>query len=156
VTKFAIHTKLVVLSLVIIPLPSSLRPSLPPSFLPSLSLPFPSHFRSALHSMLSYIRQAREKLNSLSSTISQEAEAAWFMKIAWNLALQCGEHYHEMGQLFSMCHQVCDQFEHRNLSIVSPSCRVCRTLVYHLLPLHSCWVVLPLTHLHCRGRRHVS
>ena len=88
--------------------PPFLPPSLPPSFLPSLSLPFPSHSRSALHSMLSYIRQAREKLNSLSSTTSREAEATWFMKIAWNLALQCGEHYHEMGQLFSMSHQVCD------------------------------------------------
>ena len=34
-------------------------------------------------------------------------EAGWFMKVAWNLALQCGDNYHEMGELFSTCYKVC-------------------------------------------------
>lgn len=59
-----------------------------------------------MHSMLSYIQRAKEKLGALSSSSSREAEAVWFMKTAWNLALQCGENYHEMSQLFTACHQV--------------------------------------------------
>ena len=82
--------------------------------------------------MLSYIRQAGEKLKSLPSSSSREAEAVWFMKIAWNLALQCGEHYHEMGQLFSACHQVCPQLG----PVISLQLVFHRhALTYHLLPL---------------------
>ena len=33
-------------------------------------------------------------------------EADWFMKMAWNLALQCGDNYKEMGDLFSACYKV--------------------------------------------------
>lgn len=72
----------------------------------SPTLPSTLPHRSALHSMLSYIQRAIENLGALSSSSSREAEAVWFMKIAWNLALQCGEHYHEMSQLFTACHQV--------------------------------------------------
>ena len=72
----------------------------------SPTLPSTLPHRSALHSMLSYIQRAKENLGALSSSSSREAEAVWFMKIAWNLALQCGEHYHEMSQLFTACHQV--------------------------------------------------
>ena len=74
-----------------------------------LNTPLPPPPRSALHSMLSYIQRAKEKLGALSSSSSREAEAVWFMKTAWNLALQCGEHYHEMSQLFTACHQVCKE-----------------------------------------------
>lgn len=33
-------------------------------------------------------------------------EAGWFMKVAWNLALQCGDSYREMGDLFTACFKV--------------------------------------------------
>ena len=28
------------------------------------------------------------------------------MKVSWNLALQCGENYKEMGDLFTACYEV--------------------------------------------------
>ena len=33
-------------------------------------------------------------------------EAGWFMKVAWNLALQCGESHREMAELFFACYKV--------------------------------------------------
>ncbi|KAL5493599.1 hypothetical protein EMCRGX_G014803 [Ephydatia muelleri] len=58
---------------------------------------------ATLQSLLAYVKLAQEKFKTLQSSASREADALWFMKIAWNLALQCGENYNEMGQFFDAC-----------------------------------------------------
>ena len=121
----------------------------------SPTLPSTLPHRSALHSMLSYIQRAKENLGGLSSSSSREAEAMWFMKIAWNLALQCGEHYHEMSQLFTACHQV--ERLHTLIYIVTLTEHLYFAGALFLLSFPcSCWVVLPSTRPCCRGRRRVS
>ena len=66
----------------------------------------PSHpHRGPLHSLISYIHSAETRL---SRAVERNLdEAGWFMKVAWNLALQCGENHREMADLFSACYKVC-------------------------------------------------
>ena len=60
--------------------------------------------RGPLHSLISYVQGAEKRLSEGGNR--NREEAGWFMKVAWNLALQCGENYREMGDLFSACHKV--------------------------------------------------
>lgn len=63
-------------------------------------------YRSALSVMLSYIKKAQAKLSSLPSATTRQNEASWFLKIAWNLALQCDENYQEMANFFIACYEL--------------------------------------------------
>ena len=56
--------------------------------------------------MLGYIKSAQGRLSSLPSATSRQNEAGWFLKIAWNLALQCGENYQEMSEFFTSCYEL--------------------------------------------------
>ena len=56
--------------------------------------------------MFGYIKMAQNKLSSLSSAMVRQNEAGWFLKIAWNLALQCGENYQEMSSFFTACYEL--------------------------------------------------
>ena len=56
--------------------------------------------------MLGYIKTAQSKLSTLPSATARQNEAGWFLKIAWNLALQCGENYHEMANFFTACYKL--------------------------------------------------
>lgn len=56
--------------------------------------------------MLQYLKQATTLLPSLDSPTSQQKEANWFLKVAWNLALQCNLNYKEMADFFIICHQL--------------------------------------------------
>ena len=49
---------------------------------------------------------AKGKLSDLPSANARQNEAGWFLKIAWNLALQCGENYQEMSNFFTICHEL--------------------------------------------------
>ena len=66
------------------------------------------HFlcRSILSVMLGYIKKAQAKLSSLPSATVRQNEAGWFLKIAWNLALQCDENYQEMANFFIACYEL--------------------------------------------------
>jgi tetratricopeptide (TPR) repeat protein len=57
-----------------------------------------------LHSLISYIESAERRLAQPVERNRDEAD--WFMKMAWNLALQCGDNYREMGDLFSACYKL--------------------------------------------------
>ena len=63
-------------------------------------------YRSALTVMLGYIKKAQGKLSALPSATVRQNEAGWFLKIAWNLALQCGENYLEMSLFFAACYEL--------------------------------------------------
>ena len=56
--------------------------------------------------MLSYIKKAQTKLSSLPSATVRQKEADWFLKIAWNLALQSEENYQEMASFFTACYEL--------------------------------------------------
>lgn len=56
--------------------------------------------------MLSYITKAQAKLSKLPSVTVRQNEAGWFLKIAWNLALQCDENYQEMANFFIACYEL--------------------------------------------------
>ena len=62
--------------------------------------------RCALTVMFGYIKMAQNKLSSLPSATVRQNEAGWFLKIAWNLALQCGENYQEMSNFFTACFEL--------------------------------------------------
>ena len=66
------------------------------------------HFlhRNTLSVMLSYIKKAQARLSSLPSATVRQNEAGWFLKIAWNLALQCDENYQEMANFFIACYEL--------------------------------------------------
>lgn len=66
------------------------------------------HFlhRSTLSVMLNYIKKAQARLSSLPSATVRQNEAGWFLKIAWNLALQCDENYQEMANFFIACYEL--------------------------------------------------
>ena len=61
--------------------------------------------------MLSYIKKAQAKLSNLPSVTVRQNEAGWFLKIAWNLALQCGENYQEMANFFIACYELSSQVQ---------------------------------------------
>ena len=63
-------------------------------------------YRSTLSVMLSYIKKSQVKLASLPSATIRQNEASWFLKIAWNLALQCDENYQEMANFFTACYEL--------------------------------------------------
>ena len=65
-------------------------------------------YRMAICSMLGYIQTAHTKLPLLSSPIARQKEAGWFLKIAWNLALQCGDNYNKMRDLYIACCSMCE------------------------------------------------
>jgi hypothetical protein len=67
---------------------------------------YPFLCRGALSVMLNYITKAQAKLSNLSSVTTRQNEAGWFLKIAWNLALQCDENYQEMANFFIACHEL--------------------------------------------------
>ena len=54
--------------------------------------------------MLGYIQTAQAKLSLLPSPLSRQKEAAWFLKVAWNLALQCGDNYQQMREFYIACY----------------------------------------------------
>ena len=56
--------------------------------------------------MLGYIKSAQSRLSSFPSATARQNEAGWFLKIAWNLALQCGENYQEMSDFFISCYEL--------------------------------------------------
>ena len=56
--------------------------------------------------MLSYITKAQAKLSKLPSVTARQNEAGWFLKIAWNLALQCDENHQEMANFFIACYEL--------------------------------------------------
>lgn len=56
--------------------------------------------------MLSYITKAQAKLSKLPSVTIRQNEAGWFLKIAWNLALQCNENHQEMANFFIACYEL--------------------------------------------------
>ena len=60
--------------------------------------------RGLLHSLISYVHAAEKHLSE--SAVPMRNEAGWFMKVAWNLALQCGESHREMAELFFACYKV--------------------------------------------------
>lgn len=53
--------------------------------------------------MLGYIQSAQSKLSLLTSPITRQKEAAWFLKVAWNLALQCEDNYQQMRDFYISC-----------------------------------------------------
>lgn len=59
-----------------------------------------------MHSLISYVQVAEKRLSEGGQGNRNRDEAGWFMKISWNLALQCGENYREMGDLFIACYKV--------------------------------------------------
>ena len=57
--------------------------------------------------MLGYIQTAHSKLSLVPSPLAREKEAAWFLKVAWNLALQCEDNYYqEMREFFAACYSL--------------------------------------------------
>ena len=61
---------------------------------------------STLCTMVGYIDSAVSKLPSLSPSSVRHTEASWFMKVAWNLGLQCGDCHQEMVSLFTACYKL--------------------------------------------------
>ncbi|XP_078618662.1 testis-expressed protein 11-like [Branchiostoma floridae x Branchiostoma japonicum] len=61
--------------------------------------------RSSNDIILSYLETAHNKLQELKKTKEDGIvnEATWFMKIAWNLGLKCGEDTNMMHQFFNTC-----------------------------------------------------
>ena len=59
--------------------------------------------------MLVHLKHAKNLLSSFSSLSVQQKELNWLLKVAWNLALKCEDHYKEMAGLFTMCHDLCSQ-----------------------------------------------
>ncbi|KAI0226541.1 Testis-expressed protein 11 [Lamellibrachia satsuma] len=81
--------------------------------------------RHDLDVIISYIKTALQKLTELVKKVSSistndclQNEAAWFMKIAWNMALQCGDAYQEMNELFILCCKVAGMCEEDAASLV--------------------------------------
>ena len=62
--------------------------------------------RVALCSMLGYIQSAQSKLPLLPSPLAKQKEAAWFLKVAWNLALQCEDNYQQMREFYVACYSL--------------------------------------------------
>ncbi|XP_052811299.1 testis-expressed protein 11-like [Mya arenaria] len=61
--------------------------------------------------IIEYIRKAKEQLCGLQPTAPASEkcirlEADWFMKIAWNMALQCEEKPQQMKELYTLCSQL--------------------------------------------------
>ena len=56
--------------------------------------------------MLRYIKTAQGRLSTLQSATTRQNEAGWFLKIAWNLALQCDDSYQEMSNFFTACYEL--------------------------------------------------
>ena len=68
-----------------------------------------SSCRGVLHSLFSYVSRAQAHLCAIPGKGEggrRAEEAAWFMKISWNLALECGEDYDKMADFFLTCHKV--------------------------------------------------
>jgi len=59
--------------------------------------------------MMDHLKRARNLASSISSATVQQKELNWLLKVAWNLALKCGDHYKEMAGLFTVCHDLCSQ-----------------------------------------------
>ena len=59
--------------------------------------------------MLVHLKHAKNLLSSFSSLSVQQKELNWLLKVAWNLALKCEDHYKEMAGLFTVCHDLCSQ-----------------------------------------------
>ncbi len=62
--------------------------------------------RVALCSMLGYVQSARSKLPLLPSPLARQKEASWFLKVAWNLALQCDDNYQQMREFYVACYSL--------------------------------------------------
>ena len=56
--------------------------------------------------MLQYLRQAQVLFPSMLSPSSQQKEANWLLKVAWNLALQCQQNHREMADFFIICYEL--------------------------------------------------
>ncbi|XP_021377368.1 testis-expressed protein 11-like isoform X2 [Mizuhopecten yessoensis] len=58
------------------------------------------NIQTAYHKLLQLQNESKENQNQVQN------EASWFIKIAWNLALQCDESPQRMKTLFSLCQQL--------------------------------------------------
>ncbi|KAK3585545.1 hypothetical protein CHS0354_022956 [Potamilus streckersoni] len=58
------------------------------------------NIRTAYNKLLQLQDQSTDRLPQI------QKEAEWFMKIAWNLALQCDKHPEKMKDLFTLCSQL--------------------------------------------------
>ena len=70
--------------------------------------------------MLVHLKHAKNLLSSFSSLSVQQKELNWLLKVAWNLALKCEDHYKEMAGLFTVCHEC--------LNVVPCRCSTCLAL----------------------------
>ena len=61
-------------------------------------------YSSLLQSIIEYTKLAHQHVPQLSEC--ENSEAIWFMKIAWNTALQTGDAFPEMAQAFEICRKV--------------------------------------------------
>lgn len=79
---------------------------------------------SLLQSIIEYTKLAHQHVPQLSEC--ENSEAIWFMKIAWNTALQTGDAYPEMAQAFEIC---------RKFSLLLPSDKnnIARQKTCHLM-----------------------
>ena len=63
-------------------------------------------YRSLLQSLLNYLHLAEQHILAIDSVTGQQFEATWFMKIAWNIALQSTGTSLEMKRAFEVCQKV--------------------------------------------------
>ncbi len=56
--------------------------------------------------MLGYIKSAQSKLSLLPSPLARQKEVSWFLKVAWNLALQCEDNYQQMREFYVTCYSL--------------------------------------------------
>ena len=61
--------------------------------------------RPSLKSMLQHLKRVQSLLPTITPS-SRQNEANWLLKVAWNLALQCTNHYKEMAQFFVICYHL--------------------------------------------------
>lgn len=94
--------------------------------------------------MLAYVSKAQKNLQSLQPASVREKEASWFMKVSWNLALQAGEHYHEMREFFVSCHQVRPQLVYPILHLSLSTVLVTSQRVQHVSWFYDSLAISPL------------